>query len=914
MSLAKVAFLSLKRKKLRTILLVVSVMIAVSVLTGVNAGVDGLEKTYIDMVTTSLGYTDLIIASNSTSPTFDIASVEPFLQDELIAAYSLRVQRGTPFTSVNESFATPGWAYVVGASPELDEKFGEYTILDGSISSIADGLSLQVNACVITENYAKMMDIKVGDSIYVAGWSVNESTPTKPGNIDHLEVVSVVRDYGRVYWFDSKDPESFRRVYGSIFVNLVTAQRLYDIPSINVTHVYVHLSDIAKADSVKSCLQESLGSNYSICSLKARMLGSIKQSVSSYRSLISLLGGMSLMVAVMLLLNSMFMSISERKYEIGILRAIGTSRRQVFYVFLLEILLMGAVGVLSSVPLAIVVARLITASFPAPYIQYVGKPAGEIEFVFSERTLMISVFIGIVATLIVGMVPALAAARVEVVEALRPRMRVTKVRIRLRALTPIAGFILTLGGLYLVQRSFAKAAGFIPSSEVFIGYGMTMIGIILFTSPVLAHFSRSLAYVLTPFISGLATVVHRNIVLNARRSIFTYGTLAVSIALIVALGSLVTTVASYDLTGARYGFGADIVVWLSAPPAFAEDIKRIDGVKTAAGAAYLPHLPFWQGNMSYNGHYLKGGGVRIIGINSTDFFQTIYEVHLVNTLNGMTPNQVYSSLMTQPENIILQDTLAQALTAEVGDTVTWIFKNETHTFQADFRVIAIADLVAGAWETLYTFAKDQGFHMAIARFEDVVQYRSTVIGGQNFDQFYVSLTSDANVSRVIEELNQKCNVYGYHPWIGTATDRLDSIQNSYNQLQTLALVIVIFVTVIGALGIMATMAYAVFERRREIGILMALGVDRRQNVAIIVGETTLLTLLGLIIGLTSGLALSHFVLQIIPWWYTLPPPALTLSWGMIALALAITAMTASVSSAYPVYRVAKLTVTEALRR
>ncbi|NIR86721.1 FtsX-like permease family protein [Candidatus Bathyarchaeota archaeon] len=914
MSLARVAFLSLKRKKIRTILLVVSVMIAVSLLTGVNAGVDGLEKTYIDMVTTSLGYTDLIIAFNSSSPTFDIASVEPFSQDKLIAAYSFRVQRGTPFTSVNESFATPSWAYVVGANPELDEKFGEYKVLEGSINSIAEGLSQQRNACVITENYAKMMDVKAGDSIHVAGWGINESTPTKPGNAYQFEVVGVIRDYGRVYWFDSKDPDSFRRVYGSIFVNLATAQKLYDIPSNNVTHVYVHLSDVTEADSVKSRLQENLGSNYSICGLKAKMLGSIEQNVSSYRSLISLFGGMSLLVAVMLLLNSMFTAISERRYEIGILRSMGASRRQVFYVFLLEILLMGVVGALSSVPLAIVVARLITASFPAPYIQYVGKPAGEIEFVFSERTVITNVVTGIMATLIVGIVPSLAAARVEVVEALRPRMRVTKLRIRLRALTPVAGSILTLGGLYLVHSSFTKATYFVPGPEIFIGYAMTMIGIVLFTSLVLAHFSKALAYVLRPFISGLATVVYRNIVLNARRAVFTYGMIAVSTALIVTLGSLVSTVASYDLTGARYVFGADLVVWLSAPPAFAEEIRSIDGVKTAAGAAYLPDAPFWQSNMSYNGHYLKRGAVRIIGINSTDFFQAVYEVHLVNTLDGMAPNQVYSSFMAHPENMILQETLAQNLKAEVGDTVTWIYSNETRTLQADFRVIAIADRVAGAWETLYTFAKDEGFHMAIARFEDIVEYRSTAIGGQNFDQFYVSLKSDANVSRVIEELNQKCNVHGYHPWIGTATDRLNSIQSAYNQLQTLALVIMIFVTVVGALGVMATMAYAVFERRREIGILMALGVHRRQNIAIIAGETTILTLLGLIIGLTSGLALSYFVLQIIPWWYALPPPVLTLSWNLITLVLAITAVAALVSSAYPAYCVAKLTVTETLRR
>ncbi len=120
--------------------------------------------------------------------------------------------------------------------------------------------------------------------------------------------------------------------------------------------------------------------------------------------------------------------------------------------------------------------------------------------------------------------------------------------------------------------------------------------------------------------------------------------------------------------------------------------------------------------------------------------------------------------------------------------------------------------------------------------------------------------------------------------------------------------------VISALGVMATMAYSVLERKGEMGILMVLGVGRRQNTAIIIGETFLLALLGTTIGFGSGFALSWFVLQMIPWWYSFPPPLLSLSSHIMVLAAIVTVLSAMVSSAYPAYRVAKLNVADALRR
>jgi ABC-type lipoprotein release transport system permease subunit len=290
---------------------------ATSILTGVNAAVDTLEQTYMNLVTANLGYTDLIIMSNSTAATgglVNLTSIELHLKSELVAAYSGRIQRWIPFVSKNSSFKSPYWLSIVGANPELDEKFGGYEILEGSVNSIAEGLSRGENSCVITESVAVQMDVRVRDSIYVGGWDITKPMPAEPENFCRLEVVGIIRDYGRVYFFNPESPdENFARSTRAVFANLPTVQSLFNVPASNVTHVYVHVSDITKVGSAKASLQNALGPSYSISNLKARMLGSVEQNVSSYRNLISLVAYMSILVAVMLLLNSMFMAVSEKE-------------------------------------------------------------------------------------------------------------------------------------------------------------------------------------------------------------------------------------------------------------------------------------------------------------------------------------------------------------------------------------------------------------------------------------------------------------------------------------------------------------------------------------------------------------------------------------------------------------------------
>ncbi len=911
MSLAKAAFLHLKRKKLRTALLVLSVALSLSMLIGITAGVEGLQTTYKNLVTNTLGYTDLIIKSNSTNPNFTMAEVENALKENAVAAYSWRTVNWLPFVSKNETFNTSNGALLVGANPETDEPFGEYAVAAGNFTSIASALKNSPDSCIVGETLAVRLDLHAGDTLFLGGYNSTEPLPTKPQQVIQLTVVGTIRDFGRAYWFDAKNPDSFWRINADILANLNVTQNLLFLSSGEVNHVYVHVNDLTKAESVKESLESSLGSNYSIIDLKVQMLDSVKQSFSSFQSIGYVVGGMAMMIAVMLLLNSMLAGVNERRHEIGILRSIGASKGQVFGQFLVETLPVAVLGALVSIPLSMLMARIITSALPVLYVQNVGLASAGIEFNYSVTTLLTGLGIGFCVTLATGVVPAVLASRIDIVRALYPQMRSFGKAKKWRVAAPISGVVLLFIGLFLVRAGFSASSSWLPNAQALVGYTATLVGAVLLASLFLPLLSKLFSQFLRLSLGRASILVQRNILLNFRRSVFAYGAFAISIALLIGLSSLVTTSASYDLSNARYGHGSDMQVWASAPPSFADYLKSVDGVKNAAGVGLIGYQ---QNNMSCNGQFLNGKGILLIGVDSTDYFETIYGIHLVDTLNGMTPNEVYSTMIAEPKNVILQDALAKNLNAHVGDEVTWLLTVQTGTSEMKLHVIATTDSVAGNAETLYKSMAASGYYMAIMRFQDMLAFRDPALAGSNFDEFLVSVEPSANVTQVVDDITQYSKQQGYTLTVSTVQQRLAQSEASYAQAETLVLTIASFFIVVGAMGIAAAMAYTVYERKREIGLLSAMGLSRRQNFAIIAGEALLLALIGTAVGFASGLGLSVFTLQSIQWWSSLPAPALAVSPLTIAASIVVITVSAVLSSVYPANRVMKLDVVEALRK
>jgi putative ABC transport system permease protein len=247
----------------------------------------------------------------------------------------------------------------------------------------------------------------------------------------------------------------------------------------------------------------------------------------------------------------------------------------------------------------------------------------------------------------------------------------------------------------------------------------------------------------------------------------------------------------------------------------------------------------------------------------------------------------------------------------VGDTLTWSVSNETGTYEQSLQVLATTDFVASRWETISHFA--QGYYTAIVGFGDMKSFRSPMLQG-NLDEFLMSFEPSANVTAVVSDLSATCNAAGYNPTIYTARDTLAQTQASFDQTEMLAVSVTAFFVLVGALGITSATAYTVVERKREIGVLAALGMDKRQNRVIIAGEALLLALIGTVVGFVSGLGLSLFVIHAIPWWANVSPPSLVLSPFTLSAAALVIVVSAILSSVYPANRISKLNIVDALRQ
>ena len=256
----------------------------------------------------------------------------------------------------------------------------------------------------------------------MGGYNTSNVVPMQPPQVVEVTVAGVIADYGRAYWFDAKNPGTFRAITADVVVNLDVAQNLFLVSSTAVSCVYVHVEDLAEVESVKASLQSALGSDFSIADLKVNMLDSVMSGLASFRSIGYVIGGMALMISSMLLLNSMLANINDRRHEVGIMRSIGASRSQIFLQFLAETVPVAVLGAVASIPLSMLMAQMITFVMPAIYVQNVGV-ASSIEFSYSLSTLLSCLVVGVCVTVAAGLAPAFLASRIQVTQALHPQMR-----------------------------------------------------------------------------------------------------------------------------------------------------------------------------------------------------------------------------------------------------------------------------------------------------------------------------------------------------------------------------------------------------------------------------------------------------------------------------------------------------------
>ena len=646
----------------------------------------------------------------------------------------------------------------------------------------------------------------------------------------------------------------------SVVVSLSAARALF--AASGVTRVDVLLASGADAATVTRDLEASLTREPYLLSTPAEVAAALRASTADFRATIALVAAVALFGGAFLIFNTLAMSVAERVRDFGLLRAAGMTRRQVTTLVLFQAVHLGVGGVAVGLALGIALAG-VAAAILGPR----GTPAVG-ELVLPPAGLALALGIGLVVTFAAALEPAVRAGAISPVEALRLRADVAStVRARLRWLV-VVFVAVGLAGLLLWPGEAGSGSGLLRPVAV---YGL-LLAVALAVPLLLGPLGRLLAIPFAPFLRIEERLTRGALVRDRSRMALTVGALAIGVAVLVALGAVAATARA-----AASSWLADVVPGtelLTSVRPVALDEPALTDLRAVAGVARVSPI----GRFSLAASGLRLDAAAVSGSDmAADGRLTFVAGDRASALAALDAGGA----------AILPRSRAEQLGIGLGDTL----EARTSGAIVPLRVVGIVERsIPGS-----------GGEAILVGWADATQR----LGALGADLFAVRFAPGAEAT-ARPALDEVARIYALEPatldevrgTIGSALDR------AFALLDGLALIAL----VVAALGIVNTLTMNVLERVREIGVLRAVGLTRRQVRRMVVLEAAILGLVGALVGVATGIAAGALL--------ALPaggsPVPFDPAWPVAAAAAAGAVAVAVVAALYPARAAARLEIVRAV--
>ncbi|WP_406186794.1 ABC transporter permease [Streptomyces sp. NBC_01006] len=575
--------------------------------------------------------------------------------------------------------------------------------------------------------------------------------------------------------------------------------------------------------------------------------------------------GVSLFIGSFLIVNTFTMVVARRTREIALLRAIGSSRRQVVRSILWEAVLLGlvssAAGFVLGLGIAAVLPDLLSTSQDS-------LPDGPL--VIGPLPVVAALAVGVGVTVLAAWLPSRKAAKVAPIEALRaceqpPTAAASRVR-------GVVGLVLLAAGAgLLVALTGAKDASEENLRNAMFGCALVVVALIVL-APLLAVPVIRLTGRLTGRFGITGHLARENALRDPRRTAATASALIVSTALVAGLAVIGNSTGQALDRQAAAGLGADYVIgsrstMTAIDPGTEKRVAGVPGVRTAAGIA--------------DSTLFTGGRVRkIAGVDPA----TVNDVMKLDFVSGSLKD-------LGPGLIALSAAVAREQGVSTGSQVkARIGRNQEFT---QYTVVGVYEDNPTAGDVLGSRADVQrdGF------LPDSVQRILVRAAG-------------AAVSKTTEDRLRAAA--GNSPLV-QVKDRqalVDEAAGSLADLLTLMYGLLAIGTVISLLGIVNTLAMSVADRTREIGVLRAIGMDRAGIRRMIRLESVTVAAFGTLLGLAGGLLGAWAVGSLTNG--ALKQYSLALPWGTLLLLCLVSLTIGVLAAAVPARRAASLSPLEAV--
>ncbi len=1001
-----------KRRMGKNIGTIVAITLGVSLMMGVQITITSFGSTATDFFLEALGENDIIITkiplalNNYTDLFYEIEN-----SGINVSAMNARVRQ---FTTVynEEEGQIEQRVPLVGFDFNEDEVFGDLYDENGTIYTQGRlNLLLQDNSSVLISNRI-INDIFSEETTQVVGKELLVVLPVINLSAISLEDLFYYKDYNLtikgIVKNEGKGREGGNR---NLWTNIDHLREITGLSELQCTEINIALSadhienpisseEAYAAEDILNELLAPIEPGVIIIAIRATALDASEDILNDVLVAFNLFGALIIFSGVLLIVNIQLIQVEDRLQQLGILRAIGSKRREIIKLFLMESTIAGVVGSIAGIGGGYGMSMFL--------VWQIGKTFFDVSIqlrpIVTIASVTYSLVVGLILSLTSGLLPALRASRVDVIEVIRgikkiPTKRAGTFSLPL-GLTLVVGGITTFVTQSIVQDSYFTSAGWDSSVEqwiflgaagafliglsILLGYlfskkilgnflGLSLIGLtivmLMATLPLLNDLAESSKILITLVVLlALSTIlfvgVNLRAVTNFIRTIFYRTRLKKAVSLVASKYMTARTMRS-TLT-----FG--IFTLVLTMNIFASVYQQTFKVNT------LDSVEFYSGG----GAIYAQLDIPVSNISGIDVESELLQVNdSITQVQGIKSAIAFTSDLNPVGNesalmIPSGFDLVENDTFKDGDDYVFdfIFSNSIKQFNAEYKPDGSQEYQREyshkIWDIFYSrdrvnregyIDNDDGLLTIISTLPFITPgetiFISTLLGWQEFIVLALMLQYPFSLTSMLPKYIATPDVYNILPFslivpapnqylIKTSEDFREGRNHQIAQdieyffnantsiirqsgqrvaatahsvwdvmLETVEFQVktfdfmqyfVGFGLVVGAMGMIIIAVRNVSERRREIGMMRAIGYKKRQIIESIMLELFILAGLGLFMGLVNGIVLGWAFARLYDWSVVIPLTRILIYTGiMIGVAL--------VASIIPGIRASRITPAEALR-
>ena len=607
---------------------------------------------------------------------------------------------------------------------------------------------------------------------------------------------------------------------GAVLMQMNTAQASELFGLAGITNVSVKIADGADLAAVQAAVAAAVPTAEVVdhATVLQETTSEFTNEINVVGNILLGFGGVALFVSIFIIYNTFAIVVGQRSRELALLRTVGAGPKQIRRSVIGEALAVGVLASVGGIGGGIGVAKGIDALFGL-----MGVDLSDYPLILAPRTLIAAGVIGVGVTLLAAIGPARRAATVSPIAVLNGSAEAGRAGSRTRK---VAGLALLGAGL---AASAAGLAGIGSTAVTVAGLAFGTIAIFLgvtLLSPLLVGGVTALFGLPMRKIGGVAgRLAQKNAARNSRRTATTaaalmIGLTLVSTALVVGQSVKTTIGSTFEQSAKAEYYLTDDLEEVEFPATLAGEIRESDVVTAATGFTSLEAR-------------VDGSVTDVVGF---EFDQIDSVLDLDVKSGGFDRNAV--------NPVVVSADKATSTGAEVGDVVPIDFANGS---RVEATIVGLFD------------------EQAILTADYLLD--ATVLAAAGVDQapewMAVSIADGANPADVDALVARLSGEFPYAS-VETAAEFRQRVEGMVDSVLTMVNVMVALAVIIALIGIANTLALSVFERTRELGLVRAVGMTRRQVRRMVRYEAALVATFGATLGVGLGLLFGFGVVAALP--------------------------------------------------